>query len=174
LEPKPTTLLLLICFSVAPFLGNAQNIYVAPERKHITSISLTSYSNEFNSADLGYAYRIKAGPNFHIHTGLAGGFFYPRIQLAKLTYDDLVILIAPNVEFAFGNKHVFYMTIWKNFTVDDQAPIKAAMGYRHVFARKQLALKAFGSFLWTRNVNQLERPTIFTNGGIGISIERNF
>ena len=174
MKHQPITLLLLCLFAIAPFIGNAQDILVVPERNHITSITLTSYSNEFNSADAGYAYRVLRRNSFNLHAGLTSGVFYPRIKLSTLSSEDLIVFVAPNVELAFGRKHIFYVAFWRNFMKDDEAPYKSAVGYRHVFASKQMALKAFGSFLWTRDVSQFETDRIFTNGGIGFSLERHF
>lgn len=151
-----------------------QDFPVIPEKNHTTSIVLTGYSNEINSIDAGYSYKVIDKSNLNVHAGISGGIFYPRIKLAELSKEDLIPFVAPTVEVSYGSKHVFFVAFWKNFMENNQAPFKSALGYRHVFVNKQLSLKAFGSFLWIKDESQLESTTIFTYGGIGIGLERNF
>ena len=159
---------------MTPLIGYAQDFPIIPDKNHRASISLTGYSNDLNSVDAGYGYKLIVKNNLVITTGLTGGIFYPRIKLSEITKEDILPFVAPNVECSFGSKHVFYISFWKNFMENNQAPFKSALGYRHIFVNRQMSLKAFGSFLWIKDESQLESPTVFTYGGIGVGLERNF
>ncbi len=174
LKHKPTQFLICILLSIFPLITYAQDYPVFPEKNHTTSISLTGFSIDLNSIDAGYTYKLFQKNNLSLRTGFIVGIFYPRIKLADLTKKDLASFVAPNIELAYGSKHVFYISFWKNFMKNNEAPFKSALGYRHEFVNKQLSIKAFGSFLWIKDDTQLESTAIFTYGGIGIGLERNF
>lgn len=152
-----------------------QDFHVIPNKKNITSIALNGYSNNFNTVDAGYSYKLIATKNsLVISTGLTGGIFYPRKPFAEMTKDDLLPFVAPTVELSYGTTYIFYVAFWKNFMKDDEAPFKTSIGYRHLIFNKSMSVKAYGSFLWIRDLTQSESQIGFTHGGIGVGLERNF
>ncbi len=159
---------------MAPLIGFAQDFPVFPIKNHVTAISITGYSNDLNALDAGYNYKLLEKNNLTITAGFTAGLFYPRKKLSEIKKEDLLPFVAPNVELSYGRKHVFYLSFWKNFMQNNEAPFRSALGYRHLLVNKQLALKAFGSFLWIKDDSIVEFPTVFTYGGIGIGLERNF